>query len=213
MKRLNGSKKLLYALTDAKDLYIQDAIEFANNAKTKRRGEIIPFHQAIRIAGTVAACFVLIFVGYNLININHNTEPEGDAVTDVNPYQVVAELTEAEAMTGFEMEIPDTEEPYSKIVITVIDGNMIEVAYNTADDTGMEYYIRKAEGVEDVSGDYNEYAQTEIEKVGDINVTLKGDDNSWSVATWSSYGYTYAIGCQNHPMAKEQILALVQKTK
>lgn len=213
MKRLNGSKKLLYALTDAKDLYIQDAMEFANNAKTKSRGEIIPFRQAIRIAGTVAACFVLILVGYNLISINHNTEPEGDAITDVNPYQEVAELSEAEAMTGFEMEIPDTEEPYSKIVITVIDGNMIEVAYNTADDTDMGYYIRKAEGAENVSGDSNEYAQTEIEKVGDTDVTLKGDDNSWSVATWSSDGYTYAIGCQNHPMTKEQILALVQKTK
>ncbi|WP_177214580.1 hypothetical protein [Anaeromicropila populeti] len=123
-----------------------------------------------------------------------------------NPFTEVSTLAETRAMTGFEMEIPDTEKPYTKIVITVIDGNMIEVAYITEDDADRGYYIRKAEGAENVSGDANEYAQTEIEQVGDTDVTLKGEDSSWSVAAWSSDGYTYAIGCQNHPMTKEQIL-------
>jgi hypothetical protein len=213
MKRLNGSKKLLYALTDVKDIYVRDAIKFANDATTKNRVKIIPLRQTMRIVGTVAACFVLVFVGYKLISINHNTETGGDTVTSVNPYQEVTELSEAEAITGFEMEVPDIEKPYSKIVITVIGGNMIEAAYSTEDDTDIGYYIRKAEGAENVSGDYNEYAQNETENVGNAEVTLKGDSNSWSVATWTSDGYSYAIECQNHPMTKDQILALVQKTK
>ena len=213
MKKLDDSKKLLYALTDAKDTYIQDAMDFADNEKKKSTGKMTQFRKALRIAGTAAACFALIFVGYRIININHNTEQGGNTAAGMNPCQEVTELSEAETMTGFKMEIPNAEEPYTKTAITVIDKNMIEVAYNTADNTDTGYYIRKAEDTENVSGDYNEYAKTEIDKVGDNDVTLKGDGNSWSAAAWSSDGYSYAIGCQNHPMTKEQILALVQKTK
>ncbi len=213
MKRVKDSKELLYALTDANDAYIQDAIEFAANKGTKEKGELLFFQRAIKIAGVAAACFILIFAGYHLIGTNQTAEPDVDILTVASPYVVVEEMSEAEALAGFRMELPEAQEPYSKIIITVINGTMIEAAYTTTQDTDTGYYIRKAEGTKDVSGDTNEYAQTELVMVEDISVTLKGDDNSWSVATWSVGGYSYAIGSQDHPMTKEQITALVQKVK
>ena len=52
-----------------------------------------------------------------------------DILTVASPYVVVEEMSEAEALAGFRMELPEAQEPYSKIIITVINGTMIEAAY------------------------------------------------------------------------------------
>lgn len=66
------------------------------------------------------------------------------------------------------------------------------MVYKNSDDA--EIRIRKAIGTEDISGDYTKYAQENAVTVGALNVTMKGANDSVSVATWASGGYTYSIG-------------------
>ena len=56
--------------------------------------------------------------------------------------------------------------------------------------------VRMTLGTEDVSGDYNEYAQEETVEVGDWNVLLKGDGSTVSLATWTDGAYSYSISAE-----------------
>ena len=69
---------------------------------------------------------------------------------------------------------------------------MIEVIYfNDTDNEGLR--IRKAKGTDDISGDYNEYKNVETVKVGDYDVTEKGDEGNIFIVTWTDGTYSYAI--------------------
>ncbi len=69
-------------------------------------------------------------------------------------------------------------------------------------------YIRKASGSDDISGDYNDYAQVET-----VNrVTLKGENGNFSLAVWNNNGYTYAVGVQE-AMSQSDMLALTAEVR
>lgn len=63
---------------------------------------------------------------------------------------------------------------------------MIQAFYG---ENGSQMLIRKAQGDQDISGDYNEYPQ--IETVDGI--TLKGENDQFTLAVWTNGGYTYSI--------------------
>ena len=74
-------------------------------------------------------------------------------------------------------------------------GKMIEVIYASGENEIAR--IRKAPGAEDISGDYNAYAeQTELTS-GDAAVTMKGADGLVQLAIWQADGYTYAVSVEN----------------
>ena len=56
--------------------------------------------------------------------------------------------------------------------------------------------IRKAVGTDDISGDYNEYKEENVVKVGELEVTEKGNDGNISVASWTDGTYSYSIKCR-----------------
>lgn len=86
-----------------------------------------------------------------------------------------ASLDEAEAAAGFDLAIPDAVDGCSEKQVRAMDADgdkMIEVIYTSGEDEIAR--IRKAPGAEDISGDYNAYAeQTELTS-GDAAVTMKG---------------------------------------
>ena len=77
---------------------------------------------------------------------------------------------------------------------------MIQAFYG---EDGNDMLIRKAMGNEDVSGDYNEYAQVETVD----GVTLKGENDVFSLAIWEKDGYTYSISV-GEALAQADLLAL-----
>ena len=97
-----------------------------------------------------------------------------------------ASLDEAEAAAGFDLAIPDAVDGCSEKQFRALDADgdkMIEVIY--------------ASGAEDISGDYNAYAeQTELTS-GDAAVTMKGADGLVQLAIWQADGYTYAVSVEN----------------
>ena len=109
-----------------------------------------------------------------------------DPWTDCESLEKTAELT------GFDMAAPDAIDGFSSRIIRAMDKDIIEVIYQTENTDEGE--IRKGVGGEDISGDYNRYAEISTVHVDDLRVTMKGADGQISLAIWTSGGYADSIG-------------------
>lgn len=134
-------------------------------------------------------------------------DPAGNAeITDVSAYEdegntqianpVVeygmdaASLELASEAVGFSITLPESVKVQNYIVI---NGETLEIVFDGG-------YIRKVSadsGIEDISGDYNEYENDEVKDVGGIEVTLKGNADKIMLAIWTAGDYTYCIGATN----------------
>jgi hypothetical protein len=115
-----------------------------------------------------------------------------------NPFVDCENLDKAAQLAGFSLSVPSAPN-----WVSVLDGEgMIQADY----ESGM--YIRKAVGSSDISGDYNDYAQT----VTVDGVTLKGEKDAVSLAVWSDDSYSYCIGVRE-ALSQVDMLALVASVK
>lgn len=112
-----------------------------------------------------------------------------------NPFVEYDTIEEAEEAVGFDITVPDSIDGYSKRIIRVdSQDQLIEVIYQNEQNEDQEIRIRKAVGTDEISGDYNEYSQSRTLDVDGIAVTVKGDDDLITVATWAQDPYVYSIG-------------------
>lgn len=128
----------------------------------------------------------------------NSTDSADNAETDIigmpNPFTDFDTLAGAEKQTGFYITLPDAIGSSDNKIYRAMNDEMIEVIYvNGEDETGR---VRKARGSEDISGDYNEYAETETVSVGGIDVLLKGDAGLVKLAVWTNDGYTYSVSAE-----------------
>ena len=107
-----------------------------------------------------------------------------------NPFIDCASLAEAGEVAGFEMRAPETVGDYDHVSISAMDGELVDVLYESGDDT---VRVRKGAGTEDISGDYNSYAEAAVSKVDGMEVTMKGDSGKVYLAVWTSGEYTYSV--------------------
>jgi len=122
-------------------------------------------------------------------------------------------LDEASKIAGFNLSVPATYGDYKKQVIQAIEDDMIEVIYFDAEKTHEGLRIRKAVGTDDISGDYNEYKEENIVKVGNLEVTEKGNDGNISVASWTDGTYSYSINVDEALLNADDIAKLVETIK
>lgn len=129
----------------------------------------------------------------NTITASENTEPstEGELTMIASPFIDCSSIDEAAAITGFGMTVPDSVNGNEIDHISTISRETIQIIYGADYDNST--YIRKAEGSDDISGDYNTYRQKKQITVNGASVTLKGNNGKINVATWSSNGYSYSI--------------------
>ena len=130
-----------------------------------------------------------------------------------NPFEIVDTLDEAAKIAGFSLEAPTEYADYKSIVIQAIADDMIEVIYFDAEKTHEGLRIRKAVGTDDISGDYNEYKEENIVKVGNLEVTEKGNDGNISVASWTDGTYSYSINVDEALLNANDIAKLVETIK
>ena len=122
-----------------------------------------------------------------------------------NPFVDYDSLEAAAKAAGFELKSPSSVEGFSEKVIQVCNGEMIQVIFLNGDD---RLFIRKAEGSDDISGDYNEYSDNGTVTVDGNSVTLRGDDGKVSTAVWTSGKYTYSVSFDT-PVTEETMIALI----
>ena len=130
-----------------------------------------------------------------------------------NPFEIVDTLDEAAKIAGFSLEAPTEYADYKSIVIQAIADDMIEVIYFDAEKTHEGLRIRKAVGTDDISGDYNEYKEENVVKVGELEVTEKGNDGNISVASWTDGTYSYSINVDEALLNADDISNLISNIK
>lgn len=124
-----------------------------------------------------------------------STQPTAGGNAEIpNPFVEYETLTEAAAAAGFDISVPDSIEGCTGRSIRVLstgEPKMIEVIYSGAE--GKEVSIRKAPGADDISGDYTQYDRVETTTVDGREVTLHGNSDTVSLATWNQDGYSYSV--------------------
>ena len=108
-----------------------------------------------------------------------------------NPFTAYDTMEEAAEAVGFGMDAPEMLEGYDRPTIQAMSGTMIQVIYRNDKEESVS--IRKAPGSDDISGDYNEYAQSDTVSAGGLVVSMKGERDLVHLATWTNDGYTYAV--------------------
>lgn len=126
-----------------------------------------------------------------------DTDPLGKigGVQIPNPFVEYEALADAAKAAGFEAAVPDTANGSDRRVFRAIENDLLEVIYRKGENETAR--IRKAHGTEDISGDYNVYAQVDTVSVNGADVTLRGDSGKVSLATWTVEGYTYSVSVEN----------------
>ena len=84
---------------------------------------------------------------------------------------------------------------------------MIQVIYKAAEQA---VTIRKANSVEDVSGDYNQYKEENRMAIEGRSVIAKGDNGFIQVATWKDGTYSYAITISGKGLSADELKILVR---
>lgn len=128
---------------------------------------------------------------------------DDDSTQIPNPFSEYESLEQAEQMAGFSLIAPDAINKSTSRIYRAMKDGMLEVVYQNGEDQTAR--IRKAPGAADISGDYSIYAQVDTVAVGDLQVTMKGENNKVALAIWTDGSYTYAVyadGISNTHMAQ-----------
>ena len=86
-----------------------------------------------------------------------------------------------------------------------MENSMIEVVCKMEDDT---LTIRKGEGTEDISGDYNSYETSQEILSGGKTITVKGNSGIIYLAIWTVEDYSFAVRT-NSGFSQEEILNII----
>ena len=135
------------------------------------------------------------------------TEMESAAIGLPSPFVDCKDLEKAAQVAGFSLDAPKEGAGKEISVIQAVDQEMIQVFYGEED----KILLRKGIGDGDISGDYNQYSETQSLTVGDISVTAKGEDGKIMVALWTSGDYTYAIDAEGG-LDAQQVCDLVSQS-
>lgn len=119
--------------------------------------------------------------------------PESENDNMVNPWVDAENQDDAQQQAGLTIQLPSSlPAEYGAPTFRVIPDDILETNY--AGNGDAEICIRKAVGTEDPSGDYNQYSGSQQVKVGDMEVTMKGNDGGVSLAVWQDGSNAYSIG-------------------
>ena len=130
-----------------------------------------------------------------------------DDVQIPSPFIDCSSLAEASQVAGFGVRAPKSVGDYDRASISAIDGELIDILYESGDDT---VRVRKGAGTEDISGDYNSYAETAVSEVDGMDVTMKGDGGRVSLAVWTSGEYTYSVSA-SAGMSRTEMADLIRE--
>ena len=126
-----------------------------------------------------------------------------------NPWTDYDSKDAAAQAAGFDLTVPDEISGCSEKSYRVLSAEgdvMFEIIYASGEDETAR--IRKAPGADDVSGDYNEYAETETVDAGGVSVTMKGENGLVKLAVWTNGDYSYALSVESG-LSQNDMAALV----
>ena len=163
-----------------------------DNVASQKPQSVVRFPHMKRYL-SIAACFAVLAVVAltvpKITNIAHPDEP--DVMAPANGIVEVSSVDELSSAVGFEVsDVANLPFTPSQTVYSSYWGDMAQIDYSGE---GQSASFRKSVGTEDISGDYNTYASTVETAVGTADVTLKGDNDLYTLAVWTDNGYSYSL--------------------
>ena len=139
-----------------------------------------------------------------------NGETGEETVQMPDPWVEYSSAEEAGREAGLAFNVPEKLRENSIYLIQSFDG-LAEVRYGTEDD---EISYRKGRGVDDISGDHNDYKEKAAMQIDDMIIYLRGNGDKMFGAVWNddeySYSYYAANGVSLETM-QEDITALINE--
>ena len=172
--------KMLKAFSDIDDDLIMEANDEALGVNRK------PFlNLDFRKLAPVMAVMVLALT----LTITHLYKP-GDIMTGGQEV-TVSSLSEAEKIASFPISVPQSAAGKTIGKIGVIEDILISVYYGQEENVAV--IIVKGEGSDDISGDYNEYAEQQVFNYENLEITAEGNDGLINKAIWTNDRFSFAV--------------------
>lgn len=164
----------------------------------------------MKMRNRIAALLLCVSIGATLFACGNETKSIGTSDSEqnaselaaseqtqiANPWVEAKDQNDAQQQAGFTIQLPSSlPSEYGAPSFRVIPEDILEADYAGTGDG--QIVIRKAAGTEDPSGDYNDYSSSQQVKVGDVDVTMKGNDGELSLAVWNDGANAYSIGIYN----------------
>lgn len=161
-----------------------------------------------------AACVAVVLLAAVTLNPRSTVTPDGPldqqgGVQVVSPIVDYDSLDDAARAVGFSLTAPESVEGYGEKSVQVIDGGMIQIIFSDGEN---RLFIRKQAGGEDISGDFNSYAEVKTVSVDGCDVTFKGNGGTVSTAIWTDGGCSYAV-ISDVPMSADTMTAIIAQVK
>lgn len=153
----------------------------------------VPFprrRQTWRRWASLAACLVVVVAAVLAVPQLREQPDTAPPVQVLPPFRQVDSLDALSEAVGF----PVTEVsklPFDPVstTYTAYDEGTAEITYTGPNDQTATY--RQSLGTADNSGDYTLYKDTQV--IPENNATLKGQDQSYTLALWTDGTYTYSL--------------------
>lgn len=110
-----------------------------------------------------------------------------------NPWSDCTTIEEAEDIAGFNFDSVKSAEVNSISVMKGTDYSIIQIAFYDGEN---KVTIRKANTEDNISGDYNIYKQEKPLIKDEVVISVRGNDNLYSLVEWNRNGYSYSISCE-----------------
>ncbi len=143
--------------------------------------------------GAMAACLTVVIAGGlalpHLLPQNGTEDPPVMTGPGTEEMDSRAALEQA---VGFSVEEAE-HLPFApqEVLYTAFDSGLAQVEYRG--ENGQTAILRKSQGTEDNSGDFNQYPDVETLTMADADVTLKGADGRFTLALWQKDGFSYSL--------------------
>lgn len=172
--------KMLKALNDIDDDLIMEANEQALGVNRK------PFlnFDFRKLAPVMAVMVLAITLTITQLYKPNDIMTGGQEVT-------VSSLSEAEKIASFPISVPQSAGGQTVGKIGVIEDTLISVYYG--DEENAAVIIVKGKGSDDISGDYNEYAEQQVFNYENLEITVEGNDGLINKAIWTKEQFSFAI--------------------
>ena len=197
---------LFQALQNTEEIFVKEANETKKPVNWKAWGAL-----AACFAVAVAAVFAVPALKKPAEEPQEEDQPMIGNVMIPNPFVECDTLEAAAEKAGFTMDVPEAVGAYTTRVIRAMSGSMIEVQYRQ--ENAPDYYdVRKALGDAPRHGDYNVYAEEHTVTVGEMNVTMKGNEGKVSLAYWFADGCALSVSAAE-PINVDDMTEIVRNVK
>lgn len=127
-----------------------------------------------------------------------------------NPFVSYESLADVKEVLSFDPVVPSAlPAGFEQSEITSTGSDFLQIVYADGSDNRIVY--RMAKGSEDISGDYNTYKNNKEVKIGDLTVTMRGNDNV-SSAVWVDGGFAFSVS-SDIEMEEAGVISMIESMK